>query len=135
MLRSFGYTVEDIDYIYNRIIRVFWSLVADDIQDGFTDWPVDTGFSKANFYQCGRQLCNHASYAKYVEGRGRYVTRYVRRQMSELVDRSLRFAGVRLPEQRPAREREERSSILRVSALGLLNFRRVIGGRRDGSNR
>lgn len=83
-----------------RIRRVFLSLLADDICDGKSTWPVETGYSQASFYCGGRgdeaRLYNHASYAPEVERSTNAIASYIDNNLLDLTDRTLAFAGLPL---------------------------------------
>ena len=47
-LRSLGFPKDSIAGIIDDIILDFYNLLADDIGDGKSSYPVDTGYSEAN---------------------------------------------------------------------------------------
>lgn len=123
-----SYPTASIGRLVRDAITEFLSLVAEDIQDGKTGWPVDTGYSRDNFYASGRNLYNHASYVNYVERRGNPIASYIRRSFDSIMRRVARLIGLpppsRFREERPRRRRP------RITLGRLLQFRSI--RRRDG---
>lgn len=82
--------------LWNRIRDDFMILLCNDISDGKTAWPVDTGYSKASFYASDGRLYNHASYAPDVEQSTNAIASYIDNNLHELTDRALDFCGLPL---------------------------------------
>lgn len=83
--------------VWHRIRRSFISHLSNDIQDGKSAWPVDTGYSEANFYSGGDgRLYNHASYAPDVERSTNAIASYIDNNLLALTDRTLAFCGLPL---------------------------------------
>ena len=95
-LRSMGYSPNLVD----TLIFYFYDILAQDIKEGKSDYPVDTGYSRANFYGRADGLYNHASYAKYVEARTNAVAKYLRRNFVSILRRAIRITGVMRPTDR-----------------------------------
>jgi len=49
------------------ILRRVLSILINDIKRGRTTWPVDSGYSRRNFFTDGRRLLNYARYAPALE--------------------------------------------------------------------
>jgi len=49
------------------ILRRVLTILINDINRGRTKWPVDSGYSRRNFYTDGRRLLNYARYAPALE--------------------------------------------------------------------
>ena len=97
---------------FNR--RVAEILIAD-IEAGKARWPVDTGYSRRSFYfrgitSGGLVIWNLASYSRYLEGKGRYIERYWRRNRRSI----LRRAEAKTAEQsRPKRKLASIAAVVR----------------------
>lgn len=132
-LRRAGY--RNARGIMRDVIGDFFEILAADLRDGRSDWPVDTGFSRASFYGNRRGLFNHADYSIYVEGNTGAVKRYVRSQWRRLMARVLRQAGYPPPSRRGVprgRGPRPRPSLFnrlrRLGRLGGINRRRNRNG-------
>ena len=95
-LKAMGYSPSLVD----TISFYFYDFLAQDIKDGKTDYPVDTGYSRANFYARADGLYIHASYAKYVEARTKAVSKYLRKNFVSILKRAIRITGVMRPTDR-----------------------------------
>lgn len=98
------YYLEDRDYddsvisaIIEDIIEEFFIILAADLVDGESEWPVDTGYSQASFYADGATLQNDAPYSIYVEGYTGAVAAYVAGNVDDIIERALEFAGIPRP--------------------------------------
>ena len=97
-LENEGYEQSIIGSIITDIVDEFFLLLAADLSDGESEWPVDTGYSEASFYADGDTLQNHASYSIYVEGNTGAVESYVADNVEDLIQRALDFVGIPRPE-------------------------------------
>ena len=102
-LAQSGYPRYRLDREASLVLDVFFDILADDLVDGESDWPVATGYSQASFYACGAALCNHAPYAPYVEGNTGAVEDYVSGNIDDLIERAIEFSGI--PAARPQQRR------------------------------
>lgn len=97
--------------------------IVSDIRRGRTRWPVDTAYSRNNFFyrRTGWDLHNHADYAVYVERRNRSpIRRYIDKNLSSLVATAAAIAGL-----------EKKGSIGSIFNLGiaLARFEAIRTGR------
>ena len=123
---------------------------------GESGWPVDTSFSRQNFFaELDGSIWNNADYALYVERRGNYIHDFVRQNASRFLPESAALVLEEAPDffrglqrqafQRASRELEQSRRATRSARrprearrrreLGLENvarqsFRRNLRGRR-----
>lgn len=82
------------EMIVRDIIGPFYKLLAADLRQGRTRWPVRTGYSKRNFFGRRDGLYNRADYAKYVEGYTKVIRRYLRGNFGSLMRRLVRRPNI-----------------------------------------
>jgi len=85
------------------ILRRVLNLLINDIKLGRTTWPVDSGYSRRNFFTDGRRLLNYARYAPALESGNRknnkkakkrgFILRYWRQHRIRIVRLALRSLG------------------------------------------
>ena len=123
-LRGRGYEESLIGDIVDDILEDWYRILAQDLRDGESDWPVDTGYSQASFYADGDTLQNYASYAFYVENNTGAVNDYVATEFDSILDRALDLAVIPRPE--PTRQRNlfapRRPSVRSLIGAGLARF-------------
>lgn len=92
ILRRYDLTLLSLE----TLRRAFWRVVAGDIRSGDAPWPVDTGYSRGNFFQRNGRLYNHAPYVNYISG-GRAVRRlqsWIDRTLNSAVDAAAEHSGL-----------------------------------------
>ena len=85
------------------ILRRVLGILINDIKLGRTGWPVDSGYSRRNFYTDGRRLLNYARYAPALESGNRrnntkakkygFILRYWRQHRVRIIRLALRSLG------------------------------------------
>lgn len=128
-----GYDHAQLDRLVDNVESEFYLILAADLVDGESDWPVATGYSQASFYACGEALCNHASYAPYVEGNTGAVENYVSGNIDDLIERAIEFSGIPSPEPRQRRGLFDRPT--RFSDNVRTRFENAVVGRFRGLGR
>ena len=116
-LADLGYPLTELPTYVRRISIYFFILLARDIKDGRTGWPVDTGLSRRGFYARSDGLYNHAPYVNYVDAGLDALDSYIRGNLSSLVQRAIRLSGL------PARG-------IRDEGRGFDRFQRLVQQRR-----
>ena len=85
------------------ILRRVLSILINDIKRGRTTWPVDSGYSRRNFFTDGRRLLNYAPYAPALESGRRakgkrakrrgFLLRYWRKNRWRIIELALKSLG------------------------------------------
>ena len=82
--------------------------LVDDIKNGNSSWPVETGNSLLGFYARANGVYNTEEYAKYVEGHGSYIENYASGSAYRYVKKALEALGERYGRQRRRTDRTGR---------------------------